>query len=468
MEVVAGQYVVLKYRPRSDNGCFMRLDLIENITVWKIFKVALPLMISALSSHFMIILDQLVLARYSIDAMVGASSASHWCAALQLAAMSTTMIAGSFVGNYNGAGKYDQASTPVWQMIWFSASLFAISVPLAMLLSDICIPNNLKTEGVPYFKVPMCAVPIHGVYFSLSSFFVAIGKGYLVTISVILANIVNMIVDIVLVFGYFGIDRYKGSVGAAIGTVAAVLVNTAFLFICFFRRQIREKYQTTNFKLRIDKLKEYLKLGLAGGISHMFETSAWSVIYYLLANVSKLEAMIQSIAVSVNLFMAFIVCGLERGAMAISSNLLGAKKREKINKVLGKSLYIHLTYVLVIAVIFKFSPEMVINSFIRFEIDPEIIERATNILWFVLLYYLVDGFVWIIAGILESGGDINYMLVTLASCLWGIVTIPDYFLYKCEMLHVERTWMLLFVSVAATATILYHRYKSDKWIHIEV
>ena len=116
----------------------------------------------------------------------------------------------------------------------------------------------------------------------------------------------------------------------------------------------------------------------------------------------------------------------------------------------------------------KYYIEIVINNFIRFDVAPEIVERATTILWFVLLYYFVDGFVWIIAGILESGGDINYMLITIASCLWGIVTIPDYLLYKLEMLHVERTWMLLFVSVATSATILYHRYKSDKWIHIEV
>lgn len=446
----------------------MRLNMIEDITVWKVFKVALPLMISALSSHFMLILDQLVLARYSIDAMVGASSASSWCTVLQLAIMSTTMIAGSFVGNYNGAGKYEQASTPVWQMIWFSVFLFAISIPLAMFLSDICIPSNLQTEGIPYFKVLMCAVPIHGIYHSLASFFVSIGKGYLISIGAILANIVNIVVDVILVFGYFGIDEYKGSVGAAIGTVAAVLVNTIFLFICFFRKNIREKYRTTNFKLHIDKMKEYLRLGLAGGISHMFETSSWSVIYYLLANVSKWEAMIQSIAFSVYLFMAFIVCGLEKGAMAISSNLLGAKKRDRIQNVLSKSLYIHFAFILAIAGIFKFYPELIVNNFIHFDIPPEIFHRAVNILWLVLLYFLVDGVAWIVAGILEAGGDINYMMISIASCLWALVTIPDYFLYRNGMLHVEGTWILLFISVATSTTILYYRYKSDKWIHIKV
>ena len=86
----------------------------------------------------------------------------------------------------------------------------------------------------------------------------------------------------------------------------------------------------------------------------------------------------------------------------------------------------------------------------------------------MLLYFLIDGFVWIIAGIVEAGGDINYMMITIASCLWGIVAIPDYFLYRCHLLHVERTWMLLFVSIVTSATVLYHRYKSDKWIHIKV
>lgn len=446
----------------------MHFDFVEEITVWKVFKIAIPLMISALSSHFMLILDQLVLARYSIDAMIGASSASSWCAAIQFATTATTMIAGSFVGNYNGAKKYEEASIPVWQMIWFSLFLFTISIPLSLFASDLCIPANLRAEGAPYFKVLICTAPIYGVYCALSSFFVAIGKGYLTTISIILANIVNVFVDIVLVFGYFGIDTYKGTVGAAIGTVMAVLVNTTFLFVCFLSRKIREKYKTLNFRLRIDKLKECLKLGLAGGISHMFEMSSWSVLYYLLASVAKEEAMIQSIAVSVNLFIAFIICGLERGAMAISSNLLGAKKREKINEVLKNSLYIHLAFVVLIAGIFKFCPELIISNFIRVDVAPETIQRAMDILWFVLLYFLIDGFVWIIAGIVEAGGDINYMMMTIASCLWGIVAIPDYFLYKCNVLHVEKTWMLLFIAVVTIATVLYHRYKSDRWIHIKV
>ena len=439
----------------------MNIALIKEITARKIFRISLPLMISALSSHFMMILDQLVLARYSIDSMIGASSASTWCGALQLAAISTTMIAGSFVGNYNGAEKFKLASIPVWQMIWFSLLLFSISIPLSIFAGDICIPDNLKSEGIPYFKVMMFATPLYGIYYSLASFFVAIGKGFLVTISLLIA-------DIILVFGYFGITDFQGSFGAAIGTAVAILINISFLFTFYFSKKIREKYDTFNLKLRFEKMKECLKLGLAGGISHMIEMASWSVVYYLLASVAKEEAMIQSIAVSVSLFMAFIISGLEQGSMALSSNFLGAKERIKIDQVLKKALLIHFIFAFIIICVFKFFPEFIVNNFIRFDIDAETFNRATSILMLVALYFLIDGIVWIISGILTGGGDINYKMITIALALWVFVALPCYLFFKFEILSVEKTWQLLCVSVFAIGLALYHRYRSDKWIHIEV
>lgn len=445
----------------------MQIELIK-VNLWNVFKVSLPLMISALSVHFMLILDQLVLARYSIDAMTGASSASVWCGTIQYAAMSVIMISGAFVGNYNGAKKFELASIPVWQMIWFSLSLFLISIPIAMFAADICIPKSLQSYGVPYFKILMSMTPICGVYYALSSFLIAIGKGVLVTLSTIIANIVNITVDVILVFGLFGFESFKGTEGAAIGTVVANLTNVFVLFFFFFRKDIRQKYDTLNFKLRIKKLIEYLRMGIAGGIGHIFEMSAWSVVYYMLASLGKDIAMIQSIAVSVNLFVAFVVSGLEKGVMAITANLLGAKHNSQISILLKKGVTIHFLFSSIFAMVVFFYPELILNNFIKFEVDPSLIARTIFVLRLVLLYFLVDGIVWVIAGVIEAGGDINYTMLTIASCLWAIVAIPAYGLYKFGLLQIEIAWILLFCSVVSIATILYHRYKTNKWIHITV
>lgn len=445
----------------------MQIESIK-INLWNVFKVSLPLMISALSSHFMLILDQLILARHSFEAMTGASSASVWCGTLQYAAMSIIMIAGAFIGNYNGAKKFKAASVPVWQMIWFSLALFSISIPVSLYAGSICIPKSLQSEGIPYFRILMSMTPICGIYYSLSSFFVAIGKGFLVTLSTIVANVVNIIADIILVFGLFGFDNFKGAEGAALGTVFANLTNISVLFCFFFQRDIRQKYDTLNFKLKLKKLTGYLRMGVAGGIGHIFEMLAWSIVYYLLASIGKEIALIQSIAVSVNLFIAFIVSGLEKGVMAITSNLLGAELKSQIPNVLKRGLSIHFLFSSLFAVIVFFFPELIINNFIKFEVSNEVIARVIVVLRLVLLYFLMDGMCWVVAGIIEAGGDINYTMITIASCLWTIVTIPSYILYKLNMLYIEQTWLLLFASVVSIFFMLYHRYKSNKWIHIKV
>ncbi len=446
----------------------MDFDLRKDITYTSVFRMSLPMMISALSSHFMMILDQLILSRYSIDAMTGASSASVWCSALQCSLFSITMVAGAFVGNYNGAKQYKKASIPVWQMFWFSLFVFALSIPLALFSADICVPENLATEGIPYFRLMMSWSPLTGAIYSLTSFFISINRGSIVTISIFASNVVNLVLDVILVFGLFGFDSYTGSTGAAIGTIAAWFVNFLILFYYFLKKPIREKYDTLNFKINVVKMKECLKLGVAGGIGHIFEMSAWGMIYYLLAKTGREVAMMQSIAVSVNIFMAFIVSGLEKGMMAITANLLGIGLKEKTKTLMKKGFLIHYSFLSISAMILFLCPQIITDNFIHFDVSPEIVERTHFVLRMVLVYFLFDGMVWIIAGVIEGGGDINYTMIAIATSLWTIVTLPSIILSNLGMLQIEYVWGLLIVAIVLIDLILYHRYRSDKWVHIRV
>ena len=446
----------------------MNFSSLKKVSTFDVFKISLPMMISSLSSHLMLVMDQLILANFSIEAMTGASSASVWCSALQCAAMSITMVAGAFAGNYNGAKKYSLAGVPVWQMIWFAIALFAISIPLSYTVGQYCVPTHLQEYGLPYFRILMFCTPITGVYYALSAFFVSIGKGKVVTFSVIFSNVVNFAADIVLVFGFFGIESFKGSVGAAIGTVLAWLTNVSILFTLFLRYDIRTKYSTFDFRLRFPILKQCLKLGIAGGVGHIFEMLAWSILYYMLADLGKEIAMIQSIAVSVNIMLAFVVSGLEKGMMAITANLLGAKLKHLISSAMSKGLVIHIVFCSALSFLFFFFPEVITDIFVKFEVSQEVLDSTHFVLRLVWTYFLLDGFCWVVAGVIEAGGDINYTMLTIAFYLWIIAAIPVIILHHFDMLNVKVTWSLLIMAVACISSTLYHRYRTDKWIHIKV
>ncbi|MDR1289549.1 MAG: hypothetical protein LBJ77_04175 [Holosporales bacterium] len=440
----------------------------DKIGVRDVLRISLPMMISSLSSHFMIILDQLVLARFSINAMTGVASATVWCSAFQFSITTITMVASAFVGQYNGAKRFHLTGTPVWQMIWFSLSLFVFTIPFSQVGGRYCIPPLLSQHGLPYFETIICFTPICGICQALSSFFVAVGRGILVTVSILVANVVNVVLDIILVFGYFGMDRFTGSRGAAIGTVIAWFVNCCILSLFFFKRNIREKYCTTNCKFHFQELAGYLKLGAAGGVGHICEMLAWGVIYYTLATVGTDVAMIQSIAVSVNVFLAFVVSGLEKGVMSITANLLGAGITHQTATLIKKGITIHLTFTAIVSIVFLFAPEIITQNFIRFEIDESLLRETHLILRFVLLYFMIDGICWVIAGALEAGGDFGFTMGAIAIYIWSIVTIPSFILAKTGHLNARLTWSLLIIAISTISYVLYGRFKSGKWMHIRV
>lgn len=444
-----------------------KINLIDT-TVWGIFKNSIPMMISALSSHLMLVLDQLVLARYSTDAMAGASSAFLWSSIIQCMALSTTAIAGVFAGHYNGAKKYSMAGRPVWQMIYFSLMIFAISTPIGLICGKYCIPKSLQVDGIPYFRYIMTFSPLTGIIYSLSSFFVAIGRGLIVTIAATVSNVFNLILGIVFVFGYFGITWFEGSVGAALGTILAWIINIGILSFFFLKKGVRTQYRTTNCKLSLKLMKKCLKLGLPGGIGHIFEMLAWSILYYMLATVSTNFAMIQAMAFSVNIFLSFIASGLEKGMMAMTSNLLGAKNKSKIKPLLKGGIIIQLHVIMLLFIVFYFFPEIITSQFIRFDASEETMTLAFFILKLVWLFYVFDSILWVIAGVIEAGGDINYTMGSIASCLWVFVAIPAIFLYKYNCLNLEKVWYLLIMAAMMMVILLYTRYRSGKWIKIKV
>lgn len=437
--------------------------------VRSILRVSFPMMISAFSSHMMLVLDQLVLAHYSIDAMAGASGASLWGSVLTCSISSITMIAGVFAGHYNGANKQKLSGIPVWQMVWFSIAMFILSYPIATSVGPYCIPQELQLDGLPYFKCIVSFAPLVGIIYALSSYFTSIGKGYLITIAAIASNIINLGADITLVFGFLGFDQFTGSIGAAIGTIISYVANIVILLCFFFKREMIEKYGTLNFKLRLGMLKKCLILAVPGGVGHIFEMSSWCFLYYILASaLGKEMAVIQAMAVSVNLLLNFAASGLEKGIMAITSNCLGAQQLQRIKPILKSGVLAHLVFAAILFPMFYMFPEIIIDRFIRFSMSPEIIDKAYLILKLVWIFFLFDGICWVIAGIVESGGDLRYMMWTFAISAWLIVTIPSLIMYKFFTIKIETIWILLIVSVILTTVVLFYRYKSEKWIKIRV
>ena len=447
----------------------MSSNLLKDTSYSTILKVSAPMMFSALSGSLMQIIDRMILAHYSELAMTSANAASAWCSTIQCSMISIIFIAGAFVGNYNGAGKYKFASVPVWQMLWFSLSLFLISFPISNFLGSYCVPKNLQADGIPFFKTLFAWTPLFCMRASISLFFISIGKGYIVTIAVLIALVVNCFTATILVFGYCGITQFMGTSGAAIGTIIGAFADLIFLAICFFSKQIRTKYNTLYCKFRPRRLKRYLKLGFLASIGHIIESCIYSFLVFFLSGVNNEMALIQTISTTLYSFFLFSISGLEKGVMSIASNLLGAKMRSSIDTLFKHTIILQLTIAVVVSILIFSCPSIFIGSFVDINtINPDLLHQIVVALSLMMITFLFDGIIWIEAGILEAGGDVNYMMASIAGNQVLFIAIPMAFLVYNNCFNVSWSWNLYSIASAVSSVILYKRYKSDKWIHINV
>src|SRR5262245_51493661 len=168
----------------------------------ELWTISLPLMISLLSGSLMLFLDRLLLAQASIDCHNACTNAGVFAAAVQFPFLSTASIAEVFVGQYNGAGQKYKLGEPVWQMIWLSLFTSVIFIPLGLFGGQLffTIPSLSELEQL-YFGWIMLFAPFFCLASALTTFYIGQGHVKFVTVVVILANVVNVGLDLLLIFG---------------------------------------------------------------------------------------------------------------------------------------------------------------------------------------------------------------------------------------------------------------------------
>jgi MATE family multidrug resistance protein len=442
----------------------------------EVLRISFPLILTALSGNLMFFLDRVILSHYSTDAMNAAAVAGMICSLFQFGGIAITSVAEVFVGQYNGSQQYDKIATPVWQMIWFAFSTFSIFLPMAIWGGPLFLKENILEHGLPYYKIIMYFGPMLPLITAISSFYIGQGKVKLITFSAFLANVINLGLNFVLVFGVEGFIPSYGVAGSATATVISQIIQFGLLFSIFLSKPNRKAFKTHKFQFNYKILKACLKIGTPAGVGHTLEMAAWSFILLMVTDKGSGYLTVQTIGSTVFILFAFFTDGLNKGVMAISSNIIGAGRWEFIPQLLKSSVKLQLIVVSILFIPLVLVPELIMDLFINR--NPEILELPNALspedlrmvtyytvraLQWVWIYCVFDGIVWIISGILTSAGDTRFIMFVNITSVWIFAVIPTYLaLYYCDA-EPSTPWLMSVFYTIFNLGFLYWRYRSNKW-----
>lgn len=428
----------------------------------ELWAISFPLMISLLSGSLMLFLDRLLLAQNSLDCLNACTNAGILAQALQFPFISIASIAEVFVGQYNGAGQQKRLGEPVWQMIWLSimTSFFFIPVGLfggAYIFSD---PTYAHLEN-DFFLWIMLFGPFFCLSAALSTFFIGQGLVKFVTVAAVVANVLNVGMDLLLI-------PVWGIAGAAIATGIAQALQSLALFIVFFNQKNRATKGTARWKLNPRRMWECLAIGLPNAVAHALEIFGWWIFFRMMTGLGHEYITVVAVAQSIFFLFTFITEAVSKGASAIAANLIGAKQWDLVWKLLRSGVRFYFQVFLFLGIVLVIYPDPMIRWFLPEEGKEALLPLIRSACLWVWIFFLFDGITWLVVGLLTAAGDTKFVMKVAGLNVWIFALVPIYFFNVYLGHKADVAWVITAFYGFMNALIFFLRFKTEKWRSIQI
>jgi Na+-driven multidrug efflux pump len=268
-----------------------------------------------------------------------------------------------------------------------------------------------------------------------------------------------------------------GVQGAAIATGISQTLYALILLCFFLNKKMDEEYQTRTPRFIPDLFKRCIKLGSTFAFSYTLELAGISLFYLLMSKISTDHMTIAGICQTVLIFLSFCGESLMKALIAITGNLIGAKKWDTIRTALYTSIKTYLVFCGLIAFPLLIYPHIVTDIFLTAQhwANDLALSADSNIdltqlkdlvalsIRYVFIYLVFKGLAWQVSAVLIASGDTRFLALVNPILLWFCFIGPVYICVYLPKLGPEQGWMIsAYYSVILLICYL-ARYYQGKW-----
>jgi MATE family multidrug resistance protein len=430
-----------------------RLTRFEPGSIGELLTIAWPLIIASAANMLMVLGDRAVLAHYSTAAFQSVSAAIPWWGTIYFSLLNIALIAGVFVGRYNGEGNFQKIGPAVWQMLWFSLALVIPMIAIAIWVAPLLLAKNLENFGLSYLRILLISIPIPVATFgALASFFSGRGKTRLITAVALVTNLLNIFFDVLLVFGWGPIPKL-GPKGAALGTVLAESIGLLLLAKFFFTRENWKIFGIGHRKFNGKLFGECLKIGLPNAIDGFITSALWSWTIQIAAIYLDSDSFsLLIIGQTIYWTLFFFIEGIGEGVGTVCSNAYGSRNWGMVRRNIRSWFFLSLIGGAIAFVLLVLYPYPFVALLLPSDSSESLFSQLRPFLvifWFLLLF---SGYSFNYRMMLTSFGDTKFTMVGSILCDTFCSVIPSYFAvrYLQNALLVCWGWVfstLLFSSI---------------------
>lgn len=404
-----------------------------------LLSMSLPMMASMLIQALYNIVDSIFVARVSENAL-SAVSLAYPVQTLMIALLGGTSVGMNALLS-RSLGEKDQekvnqvATNTVFVavMIYFILLVMGIFLVEPFFYSQTSDPEIVE-YGIEYLRVILCCSMGICAQFIYEKMLQSTGKTVCTMITQMTGAIINLILDPIFIFGYFGVPA-MGVRGAAIATVAGQIIAGALAFVMNVKMNHEVHLNFKGFRPSGHIIGQIYKIGLPSIVMQ----SIGSIMVYgmnqILMAFSSTATAVFGVYFKLQSFVFMPIFGMNNGLVPIVAYNFGARKKERLLKAFKLAvLYAEVIMVVGMIVCFLFTEQLLL----MFDASEQMLSIGVPALRIICIHFVLAGYDIIGGTLCQALGNAVYSMIT-SICRQLLVLLPVAFALSL-MGNVNLVW----------------------------
>ncbi len=431
------------------------IDMCNGPLLGKILLFSLPLMLSGVLQLLFNAADVIVVGRFAgHEALAAVGSTSALINLLVNLFIGLSVGTNVMVANYYGAKKEDLVSETVHTSVLTSLVSGCILIVLGLFLAGPLLtlmgtPGDVLPQATLYMRIYFIGMPVIMLYNFGSAILRAIGDTRRPLYYLLLAGILNVILNLVFVI-QFGL----GVAGVALATVLSQVVSAGLIFLSLMKSEGCFRLYPGRLKISPERLRQMIRIGLPAGMQGAIFSISNVLIQSSINSFGSVAMAGSTAAANIEGFVYTAMNALHQTALSFTSQNYGAGKTARINRVLLLCLAIVTLIGLVLgngAYIFGRQLLGIYSS------DPQVIAYGLTRMAYICVPYFACGVMDVLVGSLRGMGySILPTLVSLTgACGFRVLWIFTVFRYSHTLETLFLSYLISWVLTAAVHLLCY-------------